>query len=129
MTVKWPNRPKKMLLVASAGVAAVSYLACENNLPSKSPPPIESESPLKGEPRPSATAQPRAFPPPSGGMEVTGNLIVPPPDQIPQPTADAGAAYVAPGEVVPKPTGSQRPLPKPLPPIHPVGNLMAPRRR
>src|SRR5262249_49722647 len=103
-----PHRlTSRKLLVASVGVAAISYVGCSTNPPASGnlmppqPPPDAGESPV-------VTV-------PSENPPVSGNLMPPPPQ-------DAGAAQPTPP---PRTSGSANVVTLPRPPV--VGNLMAPR--
>lgn len=91
------RRPGRKLLVASAGVAAVSYVvACHNE------PPQTTGNLMAPDP----TAEPSASPPSSAPPDIVGNLVAPPPFE----RADAAPPQPHPSRMT---TGNLMPPPPP----------------
>jgi hypothetical protein len=118
-----PKKPRKgkPLLLATVGLATVSFIACE---PSSSGPVGNLRAP-----DPEPTAQPDREVPPDASAESDASTTSTPGEDASAPDAgtsvpDAGRGGSAeqPHPPSPHPVGNLRPPPKPLP----VGNLRAP---
>jgi hypothetical protein len=121
------KRKGRPLLLASLGVAAVSFVAC--NDPKAPDGPVGN---LRGpDPVPADAAQP--VPDPTPEHHPVGNLRPPDPPDPPPVVPDAGPAPDAGkvGAIAPTTTATTKPAPTatpkpPDPKHHPVGNLRAP---